>query len=305
MVPSQPEPAPPVWLKFSPAIFVFLWSTGFVGAKFGLPYAEPFSLLALRFFLSGSLLMLLALAVRETLPTRHQIGHSMVAGMLMHGAYLTAAFWAISIGMPAGIVGLIVGLQPLLTAQFGRLIGERITRRNWIGLLIGLIGVTMVIGPKLEAPGDGISVAGVLAGFAGVVAISAGSIYQKRFGGGTAVFSGTACQFLGGFLVAFVGACLFENFRIDFTIEFLLTLAWMVLVLSIGAVSLLTLLIKHGSVAKIAGMFYLVPGVTALMTWILFGEDLTPFQILGMVICMGGVALASRGMPSRDSPAER
>lgn len=287
----------PSWLKLAPSVFVFLWSTGVVGAKYGLPYAEPFTLLALRFALSGVLLAVLAWFIGNRWPTRREALHSIVSGIFMHGIYLAAVFWVIAKGMPAGIAALIVGLQPLITAQMARLIGERISWRNWIGLVVGLFGVAIVIAPRLNLADQGVSLIGVLVVLGGIISISAGSIYQKRFGSGTSLLAGTAWQFFGAFIVVFIGACLFESFVVDPTMELLLTLAWMVLVLSIGAVSLLTLLIKHGNVSKLAGMFYLVPGVTAVMTYFLFGEDLTPVQIFGMVVCMAGVSLASK--PSR------
>ncbi|MGF7160725.1 drug/metabolite transporter (DMT)-like permease [Rhodoligotrophos appendicifer] len=293
MTPAPPSPKKPTWLKLSPALFVFLWSTGFVGAKFGLPYAPPFTFLSLRFILSAALFALLAAVFRHGWPSRQQAMHGLLSGMLVHGVYLGTVFYTISKGMPAGISALIVGLQPLATSLLATFIGERPSWKNWFGLALGIAGVGLVVWPKLGLHEEGVTLVGVGLLLVGILSISIGSIYQKRFFGGLSLFSGGAYQFLGALLVSLLGALLLESPRIDPTAEFIFALFWMVVILSIGAISLYTLLIRHGDVSKVAGLFYLVPASTAVLAYFMFGETLNSLQIVGMGVCMAGVALAS------------
>ncbi|WP_342640766.1 DMT family transporter [Rhodoligotrophos ferricapiens] len=292
-MPSE-KSSQPSWLRLAPGLFVFLWSTGFIGAKFGLPYAEPFTFLSLRFALTVVLLMITAVILRLPRPAPREALHGMTTGVLVHGIYLGTVFWTISRGMPAGISALIVGLQPLITSLLARFIGERLTWRNWAGLALGLLGVAMVIWPKLNIGDQGVSLEGLGMLFIGILSISIGSIYQKRFTGQSSLVTGTACQFAGALVISMVCAILFERFAINPTAEFVFALGWMVVVLSIGAISLFTLLLRYGNVSKVAGLFYLVPASTAILAYLLFGETLNLLQIAGMVVCMAGVALVSQ-----------
>jgi len=280
--------------KAAPALFVIMWSTGFIGARYAMPWAEPFTFLWVRFALSFAFLLLLIpfMGVRS-LPARTAF-HSGVAGVLMHGIYLGGVFWAVHKGLPAGFAGLIVGLQPLLTALMaGAFAGEEVDSRHWLGLVVGLVGVAIVLSPKLGAAAGGVTPATAGAGLAAVVAMSAGTVWQKRFVGNVDLISGTLCQYLGGFLFAFPISLLFESRQFVLNGEIIFAMLWLVLVLSLGAIFLLMLLIRKGAVARVASLFYLVPAVTAIMAWALFGETLTLIQVGGMAVTTLGVALAT------------
>ena len=278
-----------------PALFVILWSTGFIGARLGLPHAGPLTFLSLRYSLACALLLLVALATRAPWPRRPAaLGHYAVAGLLVHGVYLGGVFLGISLGVEAGVSALIVGLQPLLTAAFaGLLLGERVTGRQWTGLGLGLIGVALVLGPKLgRGPGDAV---GAVACVAALLGITAGTLYQKKFCGGMDLRTGSVVQFAAAGLLTAPLALSFEETNVAWTGEFVFALLWLVLVLSLGAVSLLYLLIRRGAASEVASLFFLVPPCTALIAWPLFGEILGPLALAGMALTAIGVALASRG----------
>jgi drug/metabolite transporter (DMT)-like permease len=278
-----------------PALFVVLWSTGFIGAKLGLPHAGPLTFLALRYGLAAGLLVLVALVVRAPWPRRPaEIGHYAVAGLLVHGVYLGGVYVGISFGVEAGVSALIVGLQPLLTAALaGVVLGERVTARQWAGLGLGLLGVALVLGRKLgEGPGDAL---GSLACVAALLGTTAGTLYQKRHCAGMDLRTGNVVQFAAAGLVTALLALLFEDGHIVWTADFVFALLWLVFVLSLGAVSLLYVLIRRGAAAQVASLFFLVPPCTALMAWPLFGETLGPVALIGMVLTAAGVAMASLG----------
>ncbi|MDZ5699904.1 DMT family transporter [Chelativorans sp. M5D2P16] len=280
--------------KAIPALFVLLWATGFIGARYAMPWAEPFTFLWVRFALSFALLLLLIPVVGARRLAPRTALHAGIAGMLMHGVYLGGVFWAIRHGLPAGIAGLIIGLQPLLTAVMaGAIAGETVDRRLWLGLAVGLVGVAVVLSPKLGDVTGGVTAATIGAGLVAVLAMSVGTVWQKRFVTNADLITGTLYQYLGGWLVAFPASLLFENQHFVLTGELIFAMAWLVLVLSLGAIFLLMVLIRKGAVARVASLFYLVPAVTAVMAWALFGETLTPLQIIGMVITTLGVALAT------------
>jgi drug/metabolite transporter (DMT)-like permease len=277
----------------SGGLFVLLWSTGFIFAKLGLPHAEPFTFLALRFAVVAVLMLAVALAARAPWPASwREAGHIAVLGLLLHGAYLGGVFAAIGAGVPAGVTALIVGLQPLLTAAVvGPLLGERVSRRQWLGLVLGFAGVALVLSDK--PVGGFAGAAGYLAAVVGLVGITAGTLYQKRYCRRMDRRSGAAIQYVAAavLLAALAGS---ESNRIEWTWQFALALGWLVLVLSVGAISLLTWLIRRGAAAKVASLFYLVPPVAAAMSWLIFGEALGPTAIAGMALAALGVALAVR-----------
>jgi drug/metabolite transporter (DMT)-like permease len=218
-----------------------------------------------------------------------------VVGALIHGGYLGLVFWSINNGLPAGVSALIVGLQPLLTALVAApVLGERITARHWLGLAVGLLGIALVVWPRLTFGDHGITPLTVGASMLATLSIAVGSIYQKRHVTGLDLRSGNVLQFLGAAAAVGVIALLGENFEITWTGEVVFAMAWLVLVLSIGATTLLYLMIRHGEVSRIAGLFYLVPAVTAAIAWLLFDETLWPIQILGMAVCAGAVMLVTR-----------
>jgi drug/metabolite transporter (DMT)-like permease len=288
------------WLAAMPFLFVALWSTGFIGAKFGLPYAEPFTFLFVRFVLTLLLLIPLVQLFGGDWPRGPRLwGHAAVSGLLVHGAYLGGVFSGIYQGMPAGLAALLVGLQPLLTATLaGPLLNERLLPRQWLGLALGLVGIVLVLGGKLD-PGDGLfrgfglgALASVLVALLG---ISCGTLYQKCFCTGMPLLSGTVVQYLAAGTLLGLGALVFEERDIDWTPTFLLTLGWLVLVLSISAILLLMALIRRGEASRVASLFYLVPPATALEAWWLFDERLPFASLIGMAIAIIGVVLVVKG----------
>lgn len=279
--------------RLVPATFVVLWATGFIGARYAMPWAEPFTFLALRFVLAAVILGVLMLALGSRRLTRAGTLHAVIAGVLMQGVYLGGVFWAIHRGMPAGLSALIVGLQPIVTAVLaGELLGEAILPRHWAGLATGFVGVVVVLWPKLGTLGAGVTGATLAASVIAVVAMSLGTVWQKRFASGDLVTS-TFWQYVGGAALMALGSLAFETRVVTVNGELVFALVWLVLVLSIGAIFLLMLMIRDGAMAKVASLFYLVPAVTALMAWALFGERLNAVQLVGMAIATLGVALAT------------
>lgn len=294
---SQTLSSPRQLSAATPLFFVILWSTGFIAAKYSAPHASPLLLLTLRFVLAGALMAGLALAARAVWPGWKPALHAMLAGALLHGVYLGAVFWVITHGMPAGVVALITGLQPFITALLAAgFLAEPLNPRIWAGLSLGLAGVGLVVAPKLDAGFLGVTPANLAITIFAVCAIALGTIQQKANAGGMDLRTGAVLQYVGAAMVAAFGMLLLETPHFDATSPVLwLSLGWLVLGLSIGAISLLMVLLRHGSAGKVAGLIYLVPGTTALMAWAAFGEVLVPIQLLGMVVCAAGVMLVSRG----------
>jgi drug/metabolite transporter (DMT)-like permease len=279
--------------RFAPFLFVLLWSTGFIGARLGLPHAEPLSFLTVRYLIVLALLLPLALAMRAPWPRDpRQWLHIGIAGLLLHGLYLGGVFVAIRHGLPAGITALVVGMQPLLTA-FGAaiLLGEAVTRRQWLGLVLGLAGVALVVSGKV---GGGSALQALWPAVVALLGITAGTLYQKRFCPRFDLRSGAVVQFLPTAVVTALVASATEDFRIDWAGEFIFALAWLVLALSVGAIALLNFLISSGSAVNVASLFYLTPPTTALLAWLIFGETLTAPMVAGMALAVGGVYLSRR-----------
>jgi drug/metabolite transporter (DMT)-like permease len=283
-----------IWTTLAPALFVLLWSTGFIFAKMGLPYAEPFTFVALRYAAVVAVMLPVALVLRASWPARAvDIAHLIIAGLLLHAVYIAGVFASIYHGLPAGISALIVGLQPVLTATLvGPFLGERVTARQWVGLLLGLVGVALVLGDKLafdRATGGAVALA-----VCALVGITLGTIYQKRFCTTADMRSSAVIQFAAAGLACLAVALPLETMRVEWSGEFIFALAWLGIVLSIGTVSLLFLLLRRGAAAKTASLFYLVPPVTALFAWALFGETLGTLALAGMALAAAGVALVQR-----------
>jgi drug/metabolite transporter (DMT)-like permease len=286
--------------RFVPAAFVLLWSTGFIGARYAMPWAEPFTFLAARFVLAFLLLGALALAIGARWANRRIALHAIIAGALMHGIYLGGVFWAIHQGLPAGIAALIAGLQPLVTALVaGRVLGEEVQPRHWAGLGAGFAGVVIVLSPQLGATGGGVTWQTLTAAVVGMAGMTAGTIWQKRFGTGGDLVTGTLYQYLGGGALMALASFAFETHAVTINGELVFAMAWLVLVLSIGAIFLLMVMIRDGEMSKVSSLFYLVPGVTAIMAWALFGEQLSPVQVAGMALATLGVGLATAQLPTR------
>ncbi|ADZ68885.1 DMT family transporter [Polymorphum gilvum] len=287
----------------TPAVFVLLWSTGFIGSKLGAPYAEPFVFLTLRFLLVLPALALIAVLAGAKWPDRPAlVGHCIVTGMLVHGVYLGGVFWAIDNGMPAGAASLVVGLQPLVsTLGAGWILNEKILSRHWAGMALGAFGLVLVLAPRLGEAGSGITAATIAAVLLAVVAISLGTVYQKRFVPFTDHVAATTWQYVGALLVT-VPLAFTETWTVEWTGEFVFALGWLVVVLSIGAILLLMALIRAGAVAEVASLFYLVPVATTVESYLLFGERLTLVQIGGMVLVVAAILLIRRRQ-RRPSPA--
>ncbi|MHC8491930.1 DMT family transporter [Thalassospira sp. SM2505] len=282
----------PAFGRIMPFVFVFLWSTGFVGAKFGLPYADPFVFLFVRFAIVIVLMVPVVMLMKAKWPkSLREASHIATAGMLVHGIYLGGVFWAIDTGLPSGLAALIVGLQPVVTASVvGSLLGERVSARQWGGLVLGLIGVALVLLPKI---GDGIGITPLGIGLAvlALFGMTAGTLYQKRFCTGMDLMSGTVIQYMAAASFVGVVALFKDDLTVEWSMNFILAMAWLVLVLSIGAIMLLMVLIKQGEATRVASMFYLVPPTAAFFAWVLFDEHLGMLGFTGFGIAALGVAL--------------
>ena len=277
-----------------PALFVLLWATGFIGARYAMPHAEPFFFLMFRFAIAGAGLAIFAMFRASRFPNRTQAINGMIGGALIHGVYLSGVFWAIRNGLPAGMSALIVGLQPIMTTLLANaVLNERTTPQLWSGLLIGLAGVTMVLWPKLSIHASGVNTTTISVLFLAVAAISSGTVWQKRVDTGSDLVTSTVWQYAGATALTAILTLLFEHQQFDAAGELWFALAWLVIVLSIGAVFLLLILIRDGAVNKVASLFYLVPAVTALMAWLLFGEELHGIQYPGMLLVAAAVWIAT------------
>ncbi|HEV7417344.1 MAG TPA: DMT family transporter, partial [Tianweitania sediminis] len=277
-----------------PPLFVVLWSTGFISARYAMPYAEPFAFLATRFAISLGVLLVAALVSnRPRLPVRLAV-NAMVAGALLHGLNLGFVFWAIHQGFPSGLTSAIVSLQPLLVAAFaGLLLGEVVTGRQWCGIALGFAGTVLVLLPKLNFADAGAAPLAIGACVIGLISVSAGVLWQKRFVAGADLVWGTTWQYFGAVIVCLFAAVSFEDFNFDWNVDLVLALLWSVFVLSIGSIFLLNTMIGQGKVSKVSSLFYLVPAVTAVMAFVLFGEALNGIQLVGMGVTALGVALAT------------
>jgi drug/metabolite transporter (DMT)-like permease len=278
-----------------PGLFVVLWSTGFIGAKLGLPYAEPATFLVIRFLAVLAILLALCWVMRAPWPqTRAEFLHMAFAGALIQGGYLGGVFLSLAQGMPAGVSSLITALQPILAAVLsGWLLGERTNARQWLGLVLGIAGVALVVREKwvLEGVGLAATALSVLA----LASISLGAIWQKRHCARVDLRTGAAIQFGAAMLVLAPVALFLETREVTWSAELIVAFAWLVFALSLGAVFLLFWLIRHGAATKVASLMYLVPPCTALVAWPLFGETYTAFSAAGMALAMLAVWLVSKG----------
>jgi drug/metabolite transporter (DMT)-like permease len=283
-----------VAIAAAPVLFVLLWSSGFIGARYGLPYIEPMTFLTVRMMLVVLIFAAIALIARARWPSGIEIGHSLVAGALVHGIYLGGVFLAISKGVPTGISALIPGMQPILISTIAnRWMGETVTRLQWLGLVFGLIGVVLVLHDRNILAAS--STLGWIASFTSLIGISLGTLYQKRYCGAIDWRTGNLVQYLGAMVLFGLAAFAFETREIQWTGELVFALTWLVVVLSIVAIGLMYWLIRRWAATGFASLFYLVPAVTALMAFMLFGEKLDALSIAGMVVCTVGVFLVNRG----------
>lgn len=277
-----------------PATFVVIWASGFVAARFIAPHAEPLAFVATRIVLTVAAFA----AIGSRWPSgRRAWGDALVAGVLMQGIYVAGVFWSVNRGLPAGIAALVGSMQPLLTAAMaGPLLGEHVGARRWAGIAMGFLGTGMVLAPKLgavDAAGIPPTALGVCLG--AMLAMTLGTLWQKRRAGGADLLANTSMQFVGAALLIVPLALLFGDWRFAWGAPLALGLAWSVLVNSVAGILLLMALIRRGAVAGVASLLFLVPPVSAAMAYLMFGEALTPLQIAGMAVVAAGVALASRG----------
>jgi len=276
----------------APGVFVVLWASGFVGAKLGLAYAEPLTFLAVRMAAAVALIGAIALSTRPKWPSTPGLVHSAITGSLIHGCYLGGVFVAIEHGLSAGMIALVVSLQPVLTSTLAnRWLGERVRALQWLGLALGIAGVYLIVRDKATTGG-----ATPFAWVAGVVAltgITVGTLYQKRFGGGIDWRPGLFIQYGTALLMFTLGAFVLETRVIHWAPQFVFAVAWLVLILSVGAVWLLFYLIRRSAATRVVSLFYLTPPVTALMAWLLFDERLAPLALVGMAVCVAGVFLVN------------
>jgi len=276
----------------APGVFVLLWASGFVGAKLGLGYVEPLTFLSLRMAAVVALLLIIIALTRPKWLSGAGIFHSVLAGLMVHGLYLGGVFVAIENGVSAGLAALIVSLQPVLTSTIAnRFLGEPVVARQWLGLALGLLGVYLVLYEKTAAgdatPFGWLSAAVALAG------ITAGTLYQKRFGGGMDWRPALCVQYTAAGILFALGTFAFETRIVHWTPQLIFALGWLVLALSFGGIWLFYFLIRRTAATRVTSLFYLTPPMTALMAWALFDERLAPLALLGMAVCVVGVALVN------------
>ena len=293
-----------LFIRLAPLIFVLLWSTGFIAAKYSMANADPFVFLCLRFSLTTLALVPIIIFTGAKLPASiWQHRHDMVTGVLLHCGYLGFLFWPIKDGVPSGIVAIIIGVQPLLTLALAALfIGESLGLRKIGGMLLGFIGVAVVIVGKF---GIDLGLNGGLSGFnlglcmISLSAIAIGVFYQKKFCDQSQLLTGTIMQYIAAAIATALFAFLFgESWQIDWTAGFALALSWQVFGLSIGAVVILMAIIKAGEAGKVSSMFYLVPPLVVIEAHFLFGETLGLLSVFGMGLCILGVYLVNRRVAS-------
>jgi drug/metabolite transporter (DMT)-like permease len=279
--------------RFAPTLFVLLWSTGFVGAKYGLPYADPFIFLAIRILIASILLFALAKAMRMPVRIgRGAIARSGLIGFFLHACYLGGVFYSIAQGLPAGVAAVVTSLQPVLVSVFAvKVLGEQLRLRQVIGLLIGLIGVILVLGPSIDAQ---IPAPAIIAILTALIGSTSATLLQKKMGSDIPLLSGTAYQYLfSGCILGIIALATHET-TINWTLRFTVAFIWLILVLSVGAILLLLWLLNSGSAAKVSSLFYLVPPATAIEAFFLFGEKVNTQGFLGIGITALGVWVVMR-----------
>ena len=276
--------------KVAPLLFVLLWSTGFVGAKYGLPYADPFIFLATRVLIAAAVLFAIAALTKSPIAIGAQaIKKSALIGFFLHACYLGGGFFAISKGLPAGVAAVVTSLQPVLVSVLAvRVLGEKLKVKQVIGLLLGLTGVVLVLGPSFEAE---IPTIGIIAILVALIGSTTATLLQKKIGSGIPIVAGTAYQYLGSGVVLLAVAAISGGTSIQWNGKFILAFVWLIAVLSVGAILLLLWLLNTGSAASVSSLFYLVPPATALEAFFLFGEKVNTQGFLGIGITALGVWL--------------
>ena len=288
-------------MALMPLLFVVLWSTGFIAAKYGLPYAPPLTFLMLRFLVVLVLLLPLALWARAPWPAG-RVGHIALAGVLLHAGYLAGVWCAIKLGMPAGLSALIVGMQPVLTAFAAPMVGERVHGRQWLGLIFGLAGVALVVANKISL--IGLTTESIACCVIALISITIGTLYQKRYCPQFDLRSGTLIQYFASLVVVLPLAAWFEDWTpafaaVAWTADFIGALLWSALALSVGAIYVLFVLIRRSAATSVTSLLYLTPPTTALMAWLVFDETFSLTGVAGMLLAVIGVAFVVGGQNRR------
>ncbi|MBQ4860586.1 DMT family transporter [Pseudoalteromonas sp. MMG013] len=271
-------------IKFIPVLFVVLWASGFIGARFGLVYAEPATLLSIRMIINIIFFIALVALLKRHIPKGRAFLHSCVVGLLIHGLYLGGSFQAISLGMPAGLNALLVGIQPILTVIILLVLSHKhFSVVQWTGLLLGFVGITLVLQGNIQWQDAAQSQFAIGMSLLALTGITLGTLYQKRFCKNVDLVGATLVQYIAASCLFIPWAVQFETMQVQWTIEFIATLAWLVLVLSVAAILLLLYMVKQGESESVASVFYLVPPVTALQAWLAFGETFDIYGIAGFI----------------------
>jgi drug/metabolite transporter (DMT)-like permease len=279
--------------KLIPFLFILLWSTGFIGAKYGLPYASTGDFLSIRTVANIAVFVLLIVILKQPKLTVTQIGHAMVTGLLIHGAYLGGVFGAIEYGIPAGLTAIIVGLQPLFTAMLAVFIfKEKVNRWQWLALVLGMSGLMLVVSASLAF--THVSINALLLAFIALMGITFGTLYQKRFCQKQPLLPSVCWQYIASLVIFLPIVFVSDTQPITWNIEFILCLAWLVLALSVTAILLLMYMVEQGDSSKVTAYFYLVPPATALEAWLLFDEQLAVSSVLGMILCAISVYVVNK-----------
>ncbi len=283
---------------FAPVIFVLLWSTGFIGAKYILPYAEPFVFLTIRYFFATLILVLIAKAIGESLRiTWPQVKQSMLVSIFLHVIYIGGVFYAVFIEIPAGITAVIVSLQPILVSVLAiPLLGEKLSYRQVFGLLLGFVGILFLLSPKL-LEGDlstGFSTLGIICCVIALLGTTIGYLLQKKGGADIPFLAGTAVQFATSTVIFALASLIFEPLKVNVTLEFILALSWIVLALSIGSIFLLFYLLRNDSASSVSSLYYLVPPLAAVQAYFFFDERIKGIGLVGMALAALGTLIVTK-----------
>ncbi|EOD5328687.1 DMT family transporter [Vibrio parahaemolyticus] len=279
-------------IRAIPFVFVILWASGFVGARFGLQYAEPATLLSIRMAFNVLLFLVLVAVLRRRLPTGKDFWHSCVVGALIHGFYLGGTYFAIALGMPAGLSSLLVGIQPILTAALlVAFVREEFKPSQWLGLALGFVGIAMVLMGKMEWQSEQHKVLVIGLCLLALVGITLGTLYQKKHCQQVDMVGGATVQYLAALIMFLPVAMQFETMQVQWELEFILTVLWLVVVLSCVAILLLLYMVRNGASSSVASVFYLVPPTTAIQAWLAFGESFDWMGISGFVLAATAVYL--------------
>jgi drug/metabolite transporter (DMT)-like permease len=287
---------------FAPVIFVLIWSTGFIGAKYIIPFAEPFVFLTIRYFFATTILILIAKAIKEPLRiSKAAIKQSMLVSVFLHVIYIGGVFYAVFIEIPAGVTAVIVSLQPILVSVLAiPILGEKLTYRQILGLVLGFIGVIFLLSPKLFEGNlsTGFSVVGLICCVLALLGTTAGYLLQKKGGSDIPFLAGTAVQFATATVIFAIASVIFEPLKVEITLEFILALSWIVLALSIASIFLLFYLLRNDSASSVSSLYYLVPPLAALQAYYFFDERIKGIGLIGMVLAALGTFIVTKNSKS-------